>query len=66
MNEIVREDVVFDAFGLPPSPADVLHGEDPAAIIGQGLGESVGLITDGRFSGGTCGCSMVKARTGIS
>ncbi|HEV8647588.1 MAG TPA: dihydroxy-acid dehydratase, partial [Burkholderiales bacterium] len=25
------------------------------AIIGQGLGESVGLITDGRFSGGTWG-----------
>ena len=24
-------------------------------IIGQGLGESVGLITDGRFSGGTWG-----------
>jgi dihydroxy-acid dehydratase len=26
-----------------------------AAIVGQGLGESVGLITDGRFSGGTHG-----------
>jgi len=26
-----------------------------SAIIGQGLGESVGLITDGRFSGGTWG-----------
>jgi dihydroxy-acid dehydratase len=26
-----------------------------AAIIGKGLGESVGLITDGRFSGGTWG-----------
>jgi dihydroxy-acid dehydratase len=26
-----------------------------AALIGQGLGESVGLITDGRFSGGTWG-----------
>ena len=25
------------------------------ALIGQGLGESVGLITDGRFSGGTRG-----------
>jgi dihydroxy-acid dehydratase len=25
------------------------------ALIGQGLGESVGLITDGRFSGGTWG-----------
>ncbi len=26
-----------------------------AALIGQGLGESIGLITDGRFSGGTWG-----------
>jgi len=26
-----------------------------SALIGQGLGESVGLITDGRFSGGTWG-----------
>jgi dihydroxy-acid dehydratase len=25
------------------------------ALMGQGLGESVGLITDGRFSGGTHG-----------
>src|SRR5262245_33747357 len=46
----------------------VLRGEGPiggpgmremlsvtAAISGQGLGESVGLITDGRFSGGTHG-----------
>ncbi|HTU16503.1 MAG TPA: dihydroxy-acid dehydratase, partial [Gemmataceae bacterium] len=46
----------------------VIHGEGPvggpgmremlavtAALVGQGLGESVGLITDGRFSGGTHG-----------
>jgi dihydroxy-acid dehydratase len=26
-----------------------------SALIGAGLGESVGLITDGRFSGGTWG-----------
>ena len=26
-----------------------------AALIGQGLGDKVGLITDGRFSGGTYG-----------
>jgi dihydroxy-acid dehydratase len=26
-----------------------------SAIIGKGLGESVGFITDGRFSGGTWG-----------
>src|SRR5208283_2926728 len=26
-----------------------------SALIGQGLGDSVGLVTDGRFSGGTWG-----------
>ena len=26
-----------------------------SALVGQGLGESVALITDGRFSGGTWG-----------
>jgi dihydroxy-acid dehydratase len=26
-----------------------------SAIVGKGLGESVGLVTDGRFSGGTWG-----------
>jgi dihydroxy-acid dehydratase len=26
-----------------------------AALVGQGLGDSIGLITDGRFSGGTHG-----------
>ncbi len=26
-----------------------------AALVGQGLGEGIGLITDGRFSGGTHG-----------
>jgi dihydroxy-acid dehydratase len=26
-----------------------------SALIGQGLGESIGLVTDGRFSGGTWG-----------
>jgi len=26
-----------------------------AALVGAGLGESVGLVTDGRFSGGTHG-----------
>ncbi|HEY1229423.1 MAG TPA: dihydroxy-acid dehydratase, partial [Ramlibacter sp.] len=44
--------------GRPHSPDD---GADPeaavptGALIGAGLGESVGLITDGRFSGGTWG-----------
>ena len=29
-----------------------------SALVGQGLGESVGLITDGRFSGGTWGMGV--------
>jgi dihydroxy-acid dehydratase len=29
-----------------------------SALIGQGLGDSVGLITDGRFSGGTYGMGV--------
>ena len=30
-----------------------------SAIVGQGLGEKVALITDGRFSGGTYGLSLI-------
>ena len=33
-----------------------------SALIGQGLGETVGLITDGRFSGGTWGWSLDTSR----
>ena len=32
------------------------------ALIGKGVDEAVGLITDGRFSGGTCG--MVVGHVG--
>ena len=32
-----------------------IAGPAQASLIGQGLGDSVGLITDGRFSGGTWG-----------
>ena len=51
-----------------PGDVVVIRGEGPvggpgmremlsvtAALVGQGLGEQVGLITDGRFSGGTHG-----------
>ncbi len=51
-----------------PGDVVIIRGEGPvggpgmremlsvtAALTGQGLGESVGLITDGRFSGGTHG-----------
>jgi dihydroxy-acid dehydratase len=53
---------------IKPGEVVVIRGEGPvggpgmremlsvtAALVGQGLGESVGLITDGRFSGGTHG-----------
>lgn len=53
---------------IRPGDVVVIRGEGPvggpgmremlsvtAAIMGQGLGDSVGLITDGRFSGGTHG-----------
>jgi dihydroxy-acid dehydratase len=53
---------------IVPGDVVVIRGEGPvggpgmremlavtAALVGQGLGEKVGLITDGRFSGGTHG-----------
>jgi dihydroxy-acid dehydratase len=53
---------------IKPGDIVVIRGEGPVggpgmremlsitgALIGQGLGDSVGLITDGRFSGGTHG-----------
>jgi dihydroxy-acid dehydratase len=53
---------------IKPGEVVVIRGEGPvggpgmremlavtAALAGQGLGESIGLITDGRFSGGTHG-----------
>jgi dihydroxy-acid dehydratase len=53
---------------IKPGDIVVIRGEGPvggpgmremlavtAALVGQGLGESVSLITDGRFSGGTHG-----------
>src|SRR5207249_10494287 len=53
---------------IQPGDVVVIRGEGPvggpgmremlsvtAALVGQGLGESIGLITDGRFSGGTHG-----------
>jgi dihydroxy-acid dehydratase len=53
---------------IKPGEIVVIRGEGPvggpgmremlsitAALVGQGLGDNVGLITDGRFSGGTHG-----------
>jgi dihydroxy-acid dehydratase len=65
------EEACFDAIQkktIKPGDIVVIRGEGPVggpgmremlsitgALIGQGLGDSVGLITDGRFSGGTHG-----------
>lgn len=65
------EEACFDAIQkrkIQAGDVVVIRGEGPvggpgmremlsvtAALVGQGLGESVGLITDGRFSGGTHG-----------
>ena len=59
---------VILAKGINPGDVVVIRNEGPkggpgmremlaptSAIIGQGLGDSVALITDGRFSGGTYG-----------
>jgi dihydroxy-acid dehydratase len=65
------EEACFEAIqrrAIKPGDVVVIRGEGPvggpgmremlsvtAAFVGQGLGESIGLITDGRFSGGTHG-----------
>ena len=54
--EIVSGDVVVLRYEGPkggPGMREMLHVT--AAIVGQGLGEDVALITDGRFSGATQG-----------
>lgn len=55
-NEIVPGDVVVIRYEGPkggPGMREMLAVT--AALVGQGLGEDVALITDGRFSGGTHG-----------
>jgi dihydroxy-acid dehydratase len=65
------EEACFEAIKaekIQPGDVVVIRGEGPVggpgmremlsitgALMGQGLGDSVGLITDGRFSGGTHG-----------
>jgi dihydroxy-acid dehydratase len=65
------EEACFQAISerkIKPGDVVLIRGEGPvggpgmremlsvtAALVGQGLGESIGLITDGRFSGGTHG-----------
>ena len=55
-NKIVACDVmVLRYLGPKGGPGMPEMLAPTGALIGQGLGESVGLITDGRFSGGTWG-----------
>ncbi|MFN7725349.1 MAG: dihydroxy-acid dehydratase, partial [Rubrivivax sp.] len=55
-NQIVAGDVmVLRYLGPTGGPGMPEMLAPTGALIGQGLGESVGLITDGRFSGGTWG-----------
>ena len=58
-NEIVAGDAVIIRYEGPkggPGMREMLS--TTGAIYGQGLGEDVALITDGRFSGGTHGFSI--------
>jgi dihydroxy-acid dehydratase len=55
-NRIRAGDVVVIRYEGPKGGPGMREMLSPtSAIIGAGLGESVGLITDGRFSGGTWG-----------
>jgi dihydroxy-acid dehydratase len=54
--KIVPGDVVVIRYEGPKGGPGMQEMLAPtSALVGQGLGESVGLITDGRFSGGTWG-----------
>jgi dihydroxy-acid dehydratase len=54
--EIEKGDVIVIRYEGPKGGPGMPEMLAPTgALIGQGLGESVGLITDGRFSGGTWG-----------
>ena len=55
-NKIKAGDVVVIRYEGPKGGPGMREMLAPtSALVGQGLGESVGLITDGRFSGGTWG-----------
>jgi len=54
--KIVAGDVIVIRYEGPKGGPGMREMLAPtSALIGQGLGESVGFITDGRFSGGTWG-----------
>ncbi|MDY6814058.1 MAG: dihydroxy-acid dehydratase [Pseudomonadota bacterium] len=55
-NRIVAGDIVVIRYEGPKGGPGMREMLSPtSALIGAGLGDSVGLITDGRFSGGTYG-----------
>ena len=55
-NQVVAGDVVVLRYLGPKGGPGMPEMLAPtSALVGQGLGESMGLITDGRFSGGTWG-----------
>lgn len=55
-NKITHGDVVIIRYEGPKGGPGMREMLSPtAALVGQGFGETVGLITDGRFSGGTWG-----------
>src|SRR6266540_2621631 len=55
-NKIRAGDVIVIRYEGPKGGPGMQEMLAPtSALIGQGLGESVGLVTDGRFSGGTWG-----------
>ncbi len=55
-DQIQKGDIVVIRYEGPKGGPGMREMLSPtAALIGRGLGESVGLITDGRFSGGTYG-----------
>ncbi|MBI4027962.1 MAG: dihydroxy-acid dehydratase, partial [Verrucomicrobia bacterium] len=55
-NQIQKGDVIVIRYEGPQGGPGMREMLGPtSAIIGKGLGESVGLITDGRFSGATYG-----------
>jgi dihydroxy-acid dehydratase len=54
--KITAGDVVVIRYEGPKGGPGMREMLSPtAALVGQGLGDSVGLVTDGRFSGGTYG-----------
>jgi len=55
-NKIKAGDIIVIRYEGPKGGPGMQEMLAPtSALIGQGLGESVGLVTDGRFSGGTWG-----------